>query len=290
MKVHIIANPASGGGRSTAKAEALRRALEPRVDAVELFITQAAGDGGEMAAASDADCLVSVGGDGTTNEILNGMDRDRAALAILPMGTANVVARELGLKAEPARLADLIARRESRRIDAGRINGRLFLLGVGAGLDAAVTKRVSEAASNASGFARWIGPAIKTVLHFNYAPIRVKVNGETVSETTPYAVVGNCRFSAGVFSMTPRATLNDGRLDVCALHRLNLLKLAWLSAAVWSPHFPERGDVVYRQAETIELEPASDLPVPVQVDGDAAGFLPVTCEAVAAAVEVIAPA
>lgn len=289
MRVHIIANPASGGGRGAAMAEAFRRELDARGEDVVLTVTKRAGDGESVAAHSDAECLVSVGGDGTANEVLNGLDGRDVSLAILPMGTANVVARELGLNAKPSRLADLIAHQTVRRVDVGVVNGRRFLLGAGAGLDAAVTKRVHEASSGGGGYARWIAPAIRTVLQFNHAPIRVTVDGETITETSEYVVIGNCRFSAGVFPVTRRASVTDGKLDVCAMGRLSIPKIAWLGAAVWMPRFPERRDVVYRQGKLIELEAASELAVPLQVDGDPAGFLPARCTVEPCAVSIIAP-
>ncbi len=290
MKVHIIANPAAGGGKGKTKAESLRRELERRSVPASLTFTKCAGDAAAIAAASGAECLVSVGGDGTANEVLNGMDPGRARLTILRAGTANVASRELRLPVDPAALAALIAAGPSRRIDIGVVNGRRFLLGIGAGLDGAVVRRVADHKSRLHGVARWIAPAIHVGLHFNHAPIRARVDGDVVSETSTYAVVGNCRYSAGLFPTTRRAKLDDGRLDLCAMHRLSIPKLLAIAFAVWSPRFPDRSDVVYRQGAVIELEAASDLPVPLQVDGDAAGFLPARCTVLAQALEVIAPA
>lgn len=289
MKVHIIANPAAGGGKGATLAETLHRELERRSVPVQLSFTKRAGDGTPLAQQSDADCFVSVGGDGTMNEILNGMDLNRSTLTILRAGTANVVSRELKLRANCGALADLIATRTARRIDVGVVNGRRFLLGIGAGLDAAVVRRVAEQTTGLRGLRRWIAPSIKGVLNFNHAPIRIKVNGEVVTRDATYAIVGNCRYSAGVFPTTPRATTTDGKLDLCAMHKLSIAKLATIAIAVWSPGFTKRSDIVYRQGDEIILEPAGDLPVALQVDGDAAGFLPARCTVLPQALEVIAP-
>jgi len=256
---------------------------------VELSLTREAGQGETDAATCGADCIVGVGGDGTANEILNGMNGHDACLAILPMGTANVVARELGIKRDPDQLAELIAKRHTRRIDAGRMDDRLFLLGVGAGLDGAITRRVMDARGSTSNYLKWVLPSVKGCLAYNFAPIQVRIDGDSVSETSSWVVVGNCRFSGGIFPITRRASLADGLLDVCVFHDLSWHKLAALSVAVFSARFPDRKDIVYRQAKTIELEPASDLPVAVQIDGDPGGFLPVRCAIAQESVEVIAP-
>lgn len=290
MKVHIIANPAAGGGKGATLAEALHRELEARSVPVQLTFTQHAGDGTPLARESDADCFVSVGGDGTANEILNGMDLNRSSLTILRAGTANVVSRELKLRARPAELAGLIAARSTRRMDVGVVNGRRFLLGIGAGLDAAVVRQVALQSNGRRGLKRWIAPSIQGVLNFNHALIRVKVNGETVTETSTYTIVGNCRYSAGVFPTTPHASVADGKLDLCAMHKLSPFKLGAFALAVWSPNFTKRRDIVYRQGSEIVLEAATDLPVALQVDGDAAGFLPARCTVLPQALEVIAPA
>jgi len=290
MKVYIIANPAAGGGKGATLAERLRCELESRSVSVHLDFTKRAGDGTPLAQQSDANCFVSVGGDGTANEILNGMDLGRACLTILRAGTANVVSRELKLRADPAFLAGLIAARTSRRIDVGIVNGRRFLLGIGAGLDAAVVRRVAQQTNGRRGLRRWIAPSIAGVLNFNHAPIRATVDGNVVSQETTYAIIGNCRYSAGVFPTTPHAILSDGKLDLCAMHRLSTFKLAAIAVAVWGRGFTKRRDIVYRQGAEIVLESASDLPVALQVDGDAAGFLPARCSVLPQALEVIAPA
>ncbi len=290
MKVHIIANPAAGGGKGATLAERLFRNLESRSIPARLTFTKHAGDGTPLAQESDADCFVSIGGDGTANEILNGMDLSRACLTILRAGTANVVSRELKLRADPAFLAELIAARTSRRIDVGVVNGRRFLLGIGAGLDAAVVRRVAEQKSGLRGLRRWIAPSISGVLNFNHAPIRATVDGEIVTEDSTYAIIGNCRYSAGVFPTTPHANITDGKLDLCAMHRLSILKLAAIAVAVWGRGFTKRPDIAYRQGVEIVLESAGNLPVAFQVDGDAAGFLPARCTVLRQALEVIAPA
>jgi YegS/Rv2252/BmrU family lipid kinase len=289
MNVCIIANPASGAGRGAALAEQIRKALAPRVESVRVAVTGASGDAERIVQDMHADCVVSVGGDGTANEVLNGLNGEARTLAIFPAGTANVVARELGIRRNVSAFADLIARRSIRRIDGGAANGRKFLLGIGAGLDAMIAKQVAARRDGARGLGRWVMPAVRSVLHFNHAPIRVRVDGEVVTESTSYAIVANCRFSAGVFPVTRRANIADGRLDLCAMHKLSVPKLAWMAAAVWSPHFPNRKDVVYRQGAEFVLEPASDLPVPLHVDGEVAGFLPVVCRVLPQSVEVIAP-
>jgi YegS/Rv2252/BmrU family lipid kinase len=289
MNVRVIANPVAGGGRGRVQAEALASTLECGGAEVELVLTQQAGDAEPAAARSGADVVVAVGGDGSINEVVNGLTENDSTLAILPMGTANVVARELRLPRDPAESAALILQGKTMPMDAGLRNGRRFLLGAGAGLDAAVAEAVSRVRGKKSSFWKWVGPSIRTALSYAFPAIRVTVDGEVVSETAQYAVVGNCRYSAGVFPVTPRARIDDGLLDVCLFHDLNAVKLAWLAALVRNPSFIERKDIVYRQGKRIAFAVAGETAAPLQVDGDPAGRIPADFEVEEKAVSVITP-
>jgi diacylglycerol kinase (ATP) len=289
MRIRIIANPVSGGGRGKRKAQELAQHLEAHGLQAEVSFTQQAGDAQAFAGQSGADCVVAVGGDGTVNEIVNGMTKTDATLAILPMGTANVVARELGLPSSPKKTAQVIRDGRTRTMDALVHDNRRLMLGAGAGLDAAVSARVHANRGTKSSYLKWIVPSVQTVFTYSFPKIKVTVDGKILSEDAQYAVVGNCRYSAGVFPITPKAKTDDGLLDVCLLHRLNPLKLGLLAAAVWSPGFISRKDVRYAQGEHVVLEPAENDEVPLQIDGDPAGCIPATFTVEASAVRFIVP-
>lgn len=271
-------------------AEALHRILAGKAGDAELILTKRAGHAGVEAGRTGADCVVAVGGDGTVNEIVNGMKDTDAMLAILPMGTANVVARELGISCDPEAIADLIAGEVTRRIDVGVTGGKRFLLGAGAGLDAAIVKAVSDRRGASSSYLKWIWPTISTGFGYAYPEIRVSVDGKVVSETAHYAIVGNCRYSAGLFEATPRAKIDDGLLDVCMLHNLNPVRLAALALQIRGGRFLNRKDVTYVQGREISFAPASDDAAPLQIDGDPAGNLPADFTIDPGALRVVAPA
>ena len=290
-RVHIIANPVAGGGRGRVVARSLATALEQRGIDVSLFETVQAGDARAEAGRCDAAIIAVVGGDGTLNEVLNGLPgRCAASVAICPVGTANVVARELGMRPDPGFVAEAIAAGGIRAMDIGLHGPRRFLLGAGAGLDAAVTKAVQESRGRKSSLLKWALPAIRVVLSYTWPRVRVTVDGEVIASSASYVIVGNCRYSAGVFPATPRADTADGLLDVCALSNLSIPRLLWLLANVWRPSFVEKPWIAYRQGREINLEPAEcEVHAFLQVDGDPAGAIPASFNVAEWRVNMIVP-
>ena len=276
--VHLIANPVAGGGKGLVQAHALVRALEKRGLDATLFCTGQAGDARAEAGRAKADVFAVVGGDGTLNEVLNGMPEGAyTALAILPVGTANVVARELGMKPDADFIADTIVAGEAVAMDVGLHDSQRFLLGAGAGLDAAVAYAVHTGRGKKSSLLKWVLPALRVLLQYDYPKIRVEVDGVEVATDADYVIVGNCRYSAGIFPATPRAEIGDHRLDVCVMRGLSWPRLLWLVARVWRPSFVEAPWIDYRQGEAIRLSPAAEAEaVRMQIDGDPAGHLPAT--------------
>lgn len=274
--VHIIANPVAGGGRGARLAAALAVALEGRGLAVTQFATVRSGDAQAEAARSMAPVVAVVGGDGTLNEVLNGLPaRSDTRLAMLPAGTANVVARELGMHSDAVFVAEAIVRGAAIPMDIGLHGDRRFLLGAGAGVDAAITKAVQAQRGRKSSLFQWVGPALKTLARYRYPKIAVVVDGEELAATADYVIVGNCRYSAGIFPATPQAEIADGKLDVCALSGLSLPRLAWLLANVWRPTFIDRPWIAYRQGQEVELRAHGVAEsIDLQIDGDPAGTLP----------------
>jgi diacylglycerol kinase (ATP) len=134
-----------------------------------------------------------------------------------------------------------------------------------------------------------VRPAIETILSYDYPRIRVILDGEVISETAQYAIVGNCKYSAGLFPATRRAEPDDGLFDVCLVGDLHPLRLLELAFGVWRRNFPDRKDVVYLRGREVVFEPADGGVVPLQVDGDPAGRLPASFVIEPAALSVIAP-
>jgi YegS/Rv2252/BmrU family lipid kinase len=233
--------------------------------------------------------VVNVGGDGTLNEVANALAGAGVAVATLPLGTANVVARELRIPTDPAVLAGLIASATTRAVDAGRAGEHLFLLGAGAGLDAAIVEVVHGNRGARLSFLSYVWPAVKTILTYTYPRITVEVDGQTICDDAHYVIVGNCSWSAGVFQATPKALIDDGLLDVCSLRKLSIAKILWLILLVQLPGLEDRKAVIYRQGSDVRLSSTTGEKVSLQIDGDPAGMLPARFTVEPRALTVAAP-
>jgi YegS/Rv2252/BmrU family lipid kinase len=253
-----------------------------------------AGEGAARAAAARAEgfeAVVAVGGDGTVNEVLNGLDGTGIPVGIVPTGTANVLARDLGIPFDPAAAARVVAGGRPRVLDIGEArNGegatRRFLCCAGAGFDAVVVKAVAEARKARLGFRGWVRPMWRACAHYDFPALRVSVDGKPAPPAT-IAVVCNTANYGGLFSLVPGADPGDGTLDACLIDahsRRSFFRYTW---AAWRGTLPGHGDVRTLRGAAVRIE--SDRAVPLQVDGDPFGGTPLTATLLPGAARVLVP-
>jgi YegS/Rv2252/BmrU family lipid kinase len=302
-RVAVILNPVSGQWRGRRRARRLLERLAAAGASASLHPTSGPGDARASAArmASQSDLLISVGGDGTLNEVLNGLldSGARTPVLVLASGTANMVARELGLPSHPAELAAAGLSGPVRRLDAGLVvppprsgeaaAARRFVLCAGAGFDAAVVEEVRRHRKG-RGLTElsYLLPLLATMRRYAFPPMRVLVDGDCVAEDAVYTVVSNTRRYAGPFFACPQAVPDDGLLDVCCLPRSSFLRMTCQALAMILRRMHRLPEARYRRGRRIELQ--SDREVPVQLDGDPAGGLPMRIEVVPSAVALCVPA
>ena len=276
-RVAVIVNPASGRGRAAKMAQQAGARLHQAGLEVDVLTTVAPGHAHAyaMRVCQEMDVLVSVGGDGTLNEVVNGVldAGSETPIAVIPTGTANVVARELGLPEDLAELVEIARTGQTRSLDLGLAGGRRFTMCAGIGLDAQIVALVSRGrGEDGISMLDYTLPTVRSFMEYHYPKLRVRVDGESVDEQATFVVIGNMRRYGGPLQLFREATPDDGRLDVCCLHGdniLDLLRYGW--GAFWN-RMPELSDVTYHLARDVRIE--SNDPVLVQVDGDRGGELP----------------
>lgn len=289
-----IANPISGRGRAADLAPRLDELARRAEVQIELRLTQHRGHARELAAAAAGegfDAVISVGGDGTMNEIVNGMGPGGLPLVIVPRGTGNVLAKELRAPKDPLRCAAALRAWQVKKRDLGRLNGeRLFACFVGAGFDGECTRALSER-RGAMRMSNYLPIMWRAVRNSDYQGLSVSLDGAEARGPFSYVLAAITPAYGGPIELVGGADPADGALDVFALRgRIRPLRLGWILARAFAGALGSyRGASVQRgQSTQITAAEPDGRDVPMQVDGDFAGFLPARCEILPGALSYIA--
>ena len=289
MKILAIGNPVSGGGRARRLAARLVECLARRGHDVELCLTGQSGDARERAAAvaTDVQRLIVVGGDGTLNEVLNGLaDPSQIPLIQLATGTANILAHELGLPWDAEGVARLIDEGAIRRIDMGLVGDRRFLMVVSAGFDAMVTREIQRRRRSTLGYFGYVLPILRVLRGYRPPRLRVEVDdGDTVEGGL--VVVSNTRNYGGLFTVADRARCDSGHLDVCVITKGSLAAVARAAIGGLTGGISRQKGVHYLTGRRIRVDSAE--PLPVEVDGDYFGSTPIEITLRPSSVPVVVP-
>jgi YegS/Rv2252/BmrU family lipid kinase len=269
----VIYNP-TAGARRRRRIEAVLDGLTRQGCKPKLFRTGQRGDAER--AARDAgpqgfDLIVAAGGDGTVNEVANGLaiSDKPVPMAFLPLGTANVLAAEIGLKATPAAVLAMIQGGRTKAIRLGTAEGRHFVLMASAGLDSAVVQGVNLAMKRATGQLAYGLEAVRQALTYDFPELTATIDG--TEHKARMVVVCKARCYGGPFQVAPRADLSDGLLQVVLLEKAGLGATLRYGAALVAGRLALMPDVRIVPAERLTLSG----PAPLQADGDLIGGLPV---------------
>lgn len=286
-----IHNPHASGGGYRRDVPLMLDALRGLGYEVEERETEAVGHAtviAREAVGEGFDVVCAIGGDGTVNETLNGLAGSDVPLAIIPTGTVNVLAMELGIPLDPPDAVSLLETGSVSSIDLGLANDRYFGLMAGVGMDAAVVASLNPLMKKALKEAAFAVQGLANYLTREEPRIRVETTERTVEGY--FAVVGNSSNYAGGFSITPLADMRDGLLDVCILKDKSFLSTAtYWTAALLNAHVRHPKVEYFRTEEAHIVCVDEGKEVLVQTDGEIAGSLPVTCRVVPRALLVVVP-
>ena len=292
----LIYNPAAGRRRDRRRLEINRalQALAAHADSVEAWPTDgphAATRLAQEACHSGADLVLACGGDGTVNEIVNGLAGSQVTLGVLPAGTANVLAVETGLPLDPVEAARRLPDLEPHRLSLGRVccaggppGGRYFLLMAGAGVDAHIVYKLHPGLKARLGLVAYFLAGAAEV--WRRKPVFTVETGETRYECT-FALAANCAEYGGRIRIAAGAHLLDTPLEVVLFHTRSRFRYLVYMGAVLAGALPRLADVTVLKATSLRLSAAG--PLHVQVDGEYAGPLPATIEIVPEALTLLLP-
>jgi len=282
----IIHNPTAG--RRHRRFVAVLDALRQLGCTVFLRPTAAPGDARRLAMQADPgqhDAVVVAGGDGTIREVADGMRGTAIPLAIIPVGTANVLAIEIGLRLDPSAIARTVALGEPRPISLGLANGQPFLLMAGVGLDAHVVRHVDLRLKRRLGTVAYMVEALRQLSTFAFPSYEVHADGESWSAAA--VVVANARHYGGRFLRAPAADLQSPTLEVCMFGAAGPRAAVSYALAGAVGRLPRSR--TYRMVTANQVRISGPRGEPVQGDGDIITELDVTIEAVPHAIELIYP-
>ncbi|MSR56280.1 MAG: diacylglycerol kinase family lipid kinase [Planctomycetaceae bacterium] len=285
--VAIQRNPRSGTGKNRAMlldlvAELRRLGLRPRMfkDRARLAAWVAHRQAGE-----GLECIVAAGGDGTLADVFNRFPG--VPVAILPMGTENLMAKFLSIPACGVTVARLIADRSRRQFDLGQIGERRFALMVSAGFDAEIIRQTHAARQGHISHAAYLQPIVESLRSYEHPLLRVTVDDAEKSQTARLAVVVNIPAYALGLSMAQGAKGDDGLLDLRLFERGSAFQMIRYFYNLTQGTHEKLPDVISRTARRVRID--SEQPVPLQADGDPAGFTPADISLLPGALEVYAP-
>ena len=290
--IAYIVNPKAGATSSKLTGRRFEQYLVKKGFEVSASLTTSLDHARELAtdAAADHDCamVVAVGGDGTVREVAHGLEGSDKPLLIVPHGTENLLANELGFD---ERLKTIIRTFEAayiRPLDLGSANGKCFTSIAGFGFDGEVVKRVSQQRQGHINHFDYVWPIWRTFWDYKFDPVRVEVDGEEIFDGRGLVFVGNIsRYAVGL-QILHYADYGDGLLDVCVYKCSSQLHLVKHSLMTVLKHHADAGDVTYRQGKNICVSSENDR-IRTEIDGDPGPPLPVKITVIPHAVNCMVP-
>ncbi|HEY9749137.1 MAG TPA: lipid kinase [Allocoleopsis sp.] len=233
------------------------------------------------------DLVIVGGGDGTLNAAIEGLVDTQLPLGILPLGTANDLARTLRIPQSLPKACELIAKGHSQRIDLGRVNDKHFFNVASLGLSVQITNQLDKKAKRVWGVLAYAATAIRVVWRARPFWAEIRLSGESIRVRTIQIAVGNGRYYGGGMTVADDAAINDQRLDLYSLECRHWWQIILLLPAIWKGRHGDWSAV--RTLEGKEFEVYTRKPQPINADGEIVTYTPATFRLVPKAIAVFVP-
>ena len=283
-RILVSLNPKAGARSGQPLVDRLQQRLTERGFSVEIIsdVDRLADEAARTLRNGELRAVVAAGGDGTAALVVN-RTPPQTPIAVLPLGTENLLSKHLGLTADPDAVCETICGGTTVQLDAGRAEGRIFLLMVGCGFDADVVRRLHRERTGHIHHLSYAKPIFDSIRNYEYPELRIYCDDESDATlpraqaiTARWVFVVNLPRYAGGLRIAPDAVGTDGLLDVCAFKEGSLWNgIRYLSGIIFGQH-ESWDDCVTRRTRRLRIE--SDAEAPFQLDGDPGGCLPVDIE------------
>ena len=288
--IAYIVNPKSGATSNKRLGRRFERYLINKGFDVKVSLTTSLKNARELATqvSINYDCamVVAVGGDGTVREVAHGLEGRNKPLLIVPQGTENLLANELGFDERLKTIKNAFEGKYVRKLDLGSANGKCFTTIAGFGFDGQIVHRVSEQRKGNIDHFDYFWPMWRTFWNYKFDPMKVEIDGEETFDGPSLVFVGNIsRYAVGL-QILRHADYGDGLLDVCIYKCASKVRLAKHSMMTVLKQNAKAGDVIYRQGKHITVSSITNS-IMTEIDGDPGPALPVHIEVIPQAVNCI---
>jgi YegS/Rv2252/BmrU family lipid kinase len=271
MRVLLIGNPAAGGGRGASRLRAVEALLARSGARVDAVLTDSVGHAARLLRSppQDVDRVIACGGDGLVQEVADALAGSGSglALAIVPAGRGNDMARALAVPLNLAEAAHLATTGTVRRVDLGLANGRHFCTVAAAGIDAEVSRRARVSSLPLPGPTAYVVHVLRALPSCATGfDARLMIDGRRLDERLLLAACANSRSYGGGFRIAPGARIDDGRLELCLIRSTSLLRAALLAPRVFAGTHRGLREVSLVACEEFRLETAP--PLRIEADGE----------------------
>ncbi len=278
MKVELIVNLTAGGGKPHKHLNTVLKYLKENGLNFKVCTTSHQGEAVELAqkaADNGAELIVSVGGDGTVNEIVNGIMKSKndPPLGIIPLGWANDFIKSTDIPSDIIEACKILIKGKTKKIDIGVINNQIYFANIcGVGFDAEVAQLANHMKSKhpnlriLSAFVYVFATVKKLLSPFSYHNVKIKFDGQEIHSKILFIAISNGKIYGGRFKITPEAILDDGLLEVCVVEEMGRFKYLSIIPKVFKgTHASIKGVNFYRAKEVVIQ---SSEPVLAQVSGE----------------------
>ena len=286
----LIINPKSGSSADTDTLIRLRDFLRKEGYGLSVELTKSldhAGDLARQARHNHCNLVIVAGGDGTVRTVVESMAGSEIPLLIVPGGTENLVACELGIDGTFKNLQTILRQGKVRNLDLGRVNQNYFIAVVGVGFDGEVIRRLNQFRAGHITHMDYLWPITRTFWEYQFPPLRVEADGVTVCDEPALVFVGNISRYAVELKIFPDADCGDGLLDLCIYKCSSRPRLLLHSLMTMLRQTSLSPGVIRRKCRHIRISGAPSLPV--QYDGDPGPALPLEIEVIPTAARVLTP-
>jgi diacylglycerol kinase (ATP) len=236
----------------------------------------------------EIDLVIVGGGDGTLNAVVDAIVDTQIPLGILPLGTANDLARTLGIPNSLPEACEIIAQGQLRRIDLGWVNGKHFFNVASLGLSVKITQRLTKEVKRRWGIFAYAATALQVIWESRPFGAEIRINGTSVRVKTVQIAVGNGRYYGGGMAVVHDATIDDQRLDIYSLEIKH-----WWQMILLLPAMRQGRHIYSRNVRALagkEIEIYTSKPRPVNTDGEITTYTPAIFRVIPGAISVLVPA